>query len=86
VDTIFTSVGASSNMFFDSSIQEDKASIYVKLVPVGDRDRDVDQVAEDIRQRVQKIAGGKIKVSVMDMSSEMGNSAALSRCRFGVTT
>jgi HAE1 family hydrophobic/amphiphilic exporter-1 len=76
VDTIFTSVGASSNMFFDSSIQEDKASIYVKLVPVGDRDRDVDQVAEDIRQRVQKIAGAKIKVSVMDMSSEMGNSAA----------
>lgn len=76
VDTAFTSVGASSNMFFDSSTQEDKASIYVKLVPRSHRERDVDQVAEDIRQRVQKIAGAKIKVNVMDMSSEMGNSSA----------
>ncbi|MGS0763289.1 efflux RND transporter permease subunit [Syntrophomonas curvata] len=73
VETIFSSVGSSSNMFMDSGVQGDKATLYVKLIPRADRKRGVDIVSEEIRQRISDIAGAKIKVSVMDMSSGMGS-------------
>lgn len=73
VETIFSSIGSSSNMFMDSGVQGDKASLYVKLVPRADRNRDVAVVSEDIRERVSNIPGAKIGVSVADMASSMGS-------------
>ena len=75
VDIIFSSVGSSSNMFMDSGVQGDKATLYVKLVPRNERKRGVQIVSEEIRQRVSDIPGAKIKVSVMDMSASMGSTS-----------
>ncbi len=75
VDTIFSSVGSSSNMFMDTGVQGDRGTLYVKLVPRAERKRGVDIVSEEIRQRVADIPGAKIKVSVMDMTANMGSSS-----------
>ncbi|CFX11940.1 Acriflavin resistance protein [Syntrophomonas zehnderi OL-4] len=75
VDTIFASVGSSANMFMDSGVQSDNGTLYVKLVPRAERQRGVDVVSEEIRQRVSDIPGAKIKVTVMDMTANMGSAA-----------
>lgn len=75
VDTIFSSIGSSSNMLMTSGVQGDKATLYVKLVPRAERNRDVDAVCEDLRQRVGDIAGVKIKVSSMDMTGGMASTS-----------
>ena len=41
VDVIFSSVGSSSNMFMDSGVQGDKATLYVKLIPRAERKRGI---------------------------------------------
>jgi len=69
VFTIFSSVGSSASMFFDSGTKADQATIYIKLVPKNERKRSGDEVAEDIRSRLGEIAGSKIKVSMMDLTS-----------------
>jgi len=76
VKTIFCSIGADNNMSLTSGTQSEKATIYVKLSSRTDRDRSVDVVAEEIRNKVADIPGAKIKVNVTDMTSGMGNSAA----------
>ncbi|NLX01623.1 MAG: efflux RND transporter permease subunit [Syntrophomonadaceae bacterium] len=75
VETIFSSVGSSSNMFMDTGVQGDKGTLYVKLVPRAERKRGVDLVCEDLRQRVGNIPGAKIKISVMDMTASMGSTS-----------
>ncbi|NLB88619.1 MAG: efflux RND transporter permease subunit [Syntrophomonadaceae bacterium] len=75
VDIIFCSVGSSSNMMM-SSDSADNSTIYVKLVPLSERSRDVSTVAEEIRNKMVDIAGAKISVGVMDMSSSMGGSSS----------
>jgi len=75
VETIFSSVGSSSNMFMDSGVQGDRGTVYVKLVPRTERKRSVEVVCEDLRQRVDDIPGAKIKASVMDMTASMGSSS-----------
>jgi len=69
VETIFTSVGNSANMMMDSGDQSDIATIYVKLCPKYERSRSVDTVAEEIRRKLRDVAGAKIEVSVMDLTS-----------------
>ena len=76
VETIFSSVGSSSNMFMDTGVQGDKGTLYVKLVPREDRKRGVEIVSEEIRQRVADIPGAKIKITVMDMTAGMGASSS----------
>jgi Cation/multidrug efflux pump len=80
VNTIFTSVGSTGNMLATgSSSQGDKASIAIKLVPLSDRKRSVEQVTEDIRQRLADVPGAKIKVSVSSqMTGSSGSSASIS--------
>lgn len=70
VFTIFTSIGSSGNMFLDQSTQGDRGAIYVKLVPRNERQRSVDEVTEQIRQELMLIPGAKIKVSIMDATSQ----------------
>jgi len=69
VDTIFSSIGGSANMFFDSGTQSDNGAISVKLVDKNQRKKSVDVVAEEIRSMVADIAGAKIKVNVTDVTS-----------------
>jgi HAE1 family hydrophobic/amphiphilic exporter-1 len=77
VDTIFSSIGGSANMFFDTGTQADTGAISVKLVDKNQRKKSVDDVAEEIRNMVADIAGAKINVSVTDAtSSGMGSSGA----------
>ncbi|MEN6392179.1 MAG: efflux RND transporter permease subunit [Syntrophomonas sp.] len=80
VNTIFTSVGSTGNMLATGSgAQGDKASIAIKLVPLSDRKRSVEQVTEDIRQRLADVPGAKIKVSVSSqMTGSSGSSASIS--------
>lgn len=73
VVTVFSSIGSTSNMMFNTGTQNDRGSIYVKLLPKDERDKDVDTIAEEIRKKVSNIAGAKIEVSVTDASS-MGGS------------
>lgn len=74
VKTVFTSVGTTGTMMMDSSSGTDRASLTVKLCPRNERNRSVDDVAEEIRQKVKEVAGAKIKVSVVDAMS-MGSGA-----------
>ncbi len=73
VVTIFSSIGSTSNMLFNTGTQNDRASLYVKLVPKDERNKDVDTIAEEIRNKINNIAGAKIEVSATDASS-MGDS------------
>ena len=72
VYTIFSSIGSSANMFLASGTQADQAALSIKLVDRGERDRSVDMVAEEIRNRVAEIAGAKIEVSATDMTTGSG--------------
>lgn len=74
METVFTSVGNSANMAMESGTVGDQAAIHVKLCSKTKRQRSVDTVAEDIRQRLGDVAGAKIKVSVMDAATTMGSS------------
>lgn len=76
VAIVFTSIGSSSDMMMDSGGSADNSTLYVKLVPRNDRSRDVNTVAEEIRQKMADIAGAKISVSIMDMSSTMGGGSS----------
>lgn len=76
LDTIFTSVGSSSVMLMSSGSNTDEATIYVKLVSKTERQRSVDDIAEQIREDVAMIPGARITVSVMDSGGmSMGSSA-----------
>jgi len=71
VETIFTSVGSQGTMMMSGSGENDRATMYVKLCSKYDRDRTVEEMAEAFRRELVNVAGAKIKVSVMDMSSMM---------------
>lgn len=75
VTTVFTSIGSSGNMAMNNSVQGDKAAITVKLVPKDDRDKSVEVVTDEIRQKMAGIPGAKIKASVASTFS-MGNSTS----------
>ncbi|MGE5380593.1 MAG: efflux RND transporter permease subunit [Methylocystaceae bacterium] len=75
ISTIFTSVGGNANMMLDTGTQSNKSTVYVKLTPLDQREKSVDTIAEEIRERVRNIAGAKINVSVMD-NMGMGDSGA----------
>jgi len=71
VETIFTSVGSQGTMMMGGSGENDRATMYVKLCSKYDRDLTVEEMAEAFRREMVNVAGAKIKVSVMDMSSMM---------------
>lgn len=75
VETIFTSIGGSGNMFFNQGVQSDKGAITVKLVRKADREKGVEEISEQIRQAMATIPGTKIKVSVTQ-SFSMGSATS----------
>jgi HAE1 family hydrophobic/amphiphilic exporter-1 len=75
VKTIFTSIGGSGNMFLSQGVQSDQGAITVKLVPRGERKKDVDTVSEQIRQAMSSLPGAKITVSIPQNFS-MGTSTS----------
>lgn len=73
VETIFSTIGSSGNMMDDSG-QPDRTTIYTKLVPLDQRDRSVEEVTEEIRNKVNYIPGAKINATVFDVFSFGGTS------------
>lgn len=73
VELIFTSMGSDSTMLMGGGTDTDIATMYVKLCPRGERDKDVNTVSEDIRALVSGIPGAKIEVSVMDSTTGMAS-------------
>ena len=71
IDLIFSSIGSDANMMMGADGGADTSTIYVKLVALNERKRDVNTVAEDIRVKLADIAGAKISVSGMDATSMM---------------
>lgn len=63
VDVIFTSVGSSGNML-SAGAEANKSTLSVNLLPKDERSKDVDTVAEDIRQQLNTVSGAKITVKV----------------------
>ncbi|NLK52842.1 MAG: efflux RND transporter permease subunit [Syntrophomonadaceae bacterium] len=80
VDTVFTSVGPSGNMMMETgAAQTDVALLRVMLVSRTERIRDVEQVADDIRDQLLGIPGAQIKVSASDpMMAGMSSSSPIS--------
>lgn len=74
IDVLFTSIGSSGNIMNNS--QTNQAAVTVKLQPRNQRNKDANQVAEDIRQSLTDISGAKINVSVHDSSMGGGLSSS----------
>ena len=72
VYTRYTSVGSSGN-YLASGSETDKATIYVELVDRSKRDKNVDTIAEEIRNNLVNVAGAKIEVNTMDATSSSGS-------------
>jgi HAE1 family hydrophobic/amphiphilic exporter-1 len=73
VDLVFASVGSSSVMLMGSGSHTDVSTMYVKLCPRKERDKDVNTISEDIRQTLADIPGAKIEVGVLDNASMMSS-------------
>jgi len=72
VETVFTSVGSTGTMLMSMGGGSNNSTLYVKLCPKNERQRGVEIVAEEIRQKMAGLAGAKYSVSVMDSTSSMG--------------
>ncbi|KXG44631.1 efflux RND transporter permease subunit [Tepidibacillus decaturensis] len=62
VKTVFTSAG-NGGAFAMGIGNSNIGNLYVKLVPLAERDRSTDEVMEEIRQVTKKIPGAEVKVS-----------------------
>lgn len=79
IKTVFTSVGASGNqMTGPTSNTTEIAQLSVMLVSKTLRERSADQVADDIRSRLQGIPGADIEVKVSDNQGGPPSSAPVS--------
>lgn len=65
IDLVFTSVGGGQMSFLGGS-NSDQASLYIKLVPLEERQITAEQAAEKLRQATQNIPGADITVAVAD--------------------
>ncbi|MDD4802559.1 MAG: efflux RND transporter permease subunit [Syntrophomonas sp.] len=71
VDLIFTSVGSSGQYSMEAAASN-KATLYVQLIPKGERNG-VAQVAEEIRKSLQDIPGAKKSVSASSAGMSSGS-------------
>jgi hydrophobic/amphiphilic exporter-1 (mainly G- bacteria), HAE1 family len=71
VTTIFTQVGTAGGGAF-ASLATDRASISVNLKPLAERTRSVDQVVEEVRNKVSNIPGAKIQISATSGGMSFG--------------
>ncbi|NLT94415.1 MAG: efflux RND transporter permease subunit [Clostridia bacterium] len=75
VQTIFTMAG-NTGMNFHGGSTTNQATIYGQLVPLNERQRDINQVVDEVRQRTQSIPGAQISISVESMV--MGSTSPIS--------
>jgi len=75
VETVFTSVGSTGTMLMSMGGGSNNSTLYVKLCPKNERQRGVEIVAEEIRQKLAGLAGTKVAVSVMDATSSFGSTS-----------
>lgn len=68
VQTAFAQVGGGGLMSFGGA-SGNSGSITIQLVPLMERERSVDEVAEELRALTKDIPGAKIEVAVTDMMS-----------------
>ncbi|AFS77387.1 acriflavin resistance protein [Gottschalkia acidurici 9a] len=72
IDAIFSSVGSSGNQMQMGSNGSNNGTINVRLKDLKDRNRSVDQVADEARNFVKDIPGAEISVQVSSMTSGFG--------------
>ncbi|NMB26703.1 MAG: efflux RND transporter permease subunit [Tissierellia bacterium] len=76
IDIVFTNVGSSTS--FVSGASNNKGTIFVSLVKLGERDRSTDEVTEEIRNLVKDIPGAEISVREESSTGMMGSSDPIS--------
>lgn len=64
VDRVFTTVGSSGGNSQGGAASSSSAGISIQLVPMAERSRSTEQVAEDLRSLAKGVAGVKTNVSV----------------------
>ncbi|MGI5901494.1 MAG: efflux RND transporter permease subunit [Desulfitobacteriia bacterium] len=79
IDTVFLEAGYSGNMMSSST---NSGVIYVKLLEEAKRERDVWQITDEIRSKVQDTPGAKINVSSMGAVS-LGSTTPISISIYG---
>jgi len=72
-DWVFYAVGSSGNMFGTGSSSE-KAVLQGKLKPKDERQRTIDQVLDELRQKSAEIPGAKIEISAQEGMMSAGGS------------
>lgn len=77
IDTVFTSVGSSGGFSLGGGSSTNRGNISGELVALKERDRNIDQVLDEIREKTVNIPGAKISVS-SEGSSVMGSGSAIS--------
>ncbi|MGF7397728.1 efflux RND transporter permease subunit [Thermoanaerobacterium thermosaccharolyticum] len=70
-------VGTSSSggLSGSSSSSSESASISVRLVPLSDRKRSTDEIAEELRQKIGQVPGAKIVVNSVSQTGSAGGSS-----------
>lgn len=66
---------SSSGGLSGSSSSSESASITVRLVPLSDRKRSTDEIAEELRQKIGQVPGAKIIVNSVSQTGSMGGSS-----------
>jgi HAE1 family hydrophobic/amphiphilic exporter-1 len=74
IEGVMENIGSSSSGSMGSAnlSSANRADIAVKLVPLAERGKGSDQVAEEIREMVSRLAGGEVKVEATSTFSFMG--------------
>ncbi|AOT69712.1 efflux RND transporter permease subunit [Geosporobacter ferrireducens] len=72
VETIFSNIGSSGNSFRGGG--SNKASVYVMLKKMAERERSTIEVADEIREMIKDIPGAKLGVSASNSMSFSGGS------------
>lgn len=68
IDTIYTTAG-SGGAFSMGGRNTNIGNIYIKLIPLAERNKSTNEVMEEIRELTQRIPGADIKVSQIQSSS-----------------
>jgi len=81
IDTVFLEAGYGGDMM--GSASGNTGVIYVKLADLSERQRDVNQVSDDIRERVVDTPGAKINVAPMESMGMGGGGSPISISVYG---
>jgi HAE1 family hydrophobic/amphiphilic exporter-1 len=77
IDTVFMNAGSGGYMSMSMSSGGNRGSFYVLLTPLEERNRRVDVVIEEIREKVKDVAGAKISIAAAQTMSMTGADISL---------